>query len=91
MGIDALVYLSVLLGAALLAQAFTLLPPLVAYAILGGWAAYVVAAILVLKKVGLAYPLVLILAVLTLLVTLLAFRTPMGPSLVGTTVQQYTE
>ncbi len=68
--IDALVYLSVLLGAALLLQAFNQLPPSVAYAVLGGWLVYVVAAVLVLRKVRGAYPLVIGLAMLTLIVSL---------------------
>jgi hypothetical protein len=68
--IDALVYLSVALGAALLVQAFGLLPRAVAYSILGGWLVYIVAALLVFRKVRLAYPLVLVLAVLTLVVSL---------------------
>ncbi len=68
--IDALVYFSVILGAALLAQAFNLLPPPVAYSIVGGWLAYVVAALLVFRKAKVAYPLVMVLAVLTLIVSL---------------------
>lgn len=69
LAIDALVYLSVLLGAALLVQAFNQLPPGVAYAILGGWLVYILAALLVLRKVRFAYPLVMGLAVLTLVVS----------------------
>ena len=70
MAINALVYFSVILGAVLLAQAFNLLPPPVAYSIVVGWLAYIVAALLVFRRVGVAYPLVMVLAVLTLVVSL---------------------
>jgi hypothetical protein len=68
--IDALVYLSVAFGAALLVQAFSLLPAPVAYSIVGGWLVYIVAALLVFRRVRRAYVLVLVLAVLTLVVSL---------------------
>ena len=68
--IDAMVYFSVILGAVLLAQAFNLLPPPVAYSIIVGWLAYIVAALLVFRRVRVAYPLVMVLAVLTLVVSL---------------------
>jgi hypothetical protein len=68
--IDALVYLSVVLGAALLVQAFGSLPPTVAYSIVGGWLVYIAAALLVFRKVRRAYALVLVLALLTLVVSL---------------------
>ena len=68
--IDSLVYLSVALGAALLIQVYGLLPAGVFFSILGGWLAYLIAAVLVWRRYTRVYPAILVLAVLTLLVSL---------------------
>jgi hypothetical protein len=70
MVIDALVYLSVLLGVGLLIQINGVLPSEVFFSILGGWSVYLVAAIFVSRGYTKVYPLVLVLAVLTLAVSL---------------------
>lgn len=68
--IDALVYLSVALGVGLLVQVYGLLPAGVFFTILGGWFAYLIAAILLWRGHTKVYPVILVLAVLTLLVSL---------------------
>lgn len=68
--IAVLVYLSVALGVALLVQVYGLLPSIVFFSILGGWVAYLIAAILVWRRYERVYPVILVLAVLTLLVSL---------------------
>ena len=68
--INVLVYLSVALGVALLVQVYGLLPAGVFFSILGGWFAYLVAAILLWSGYTKVYPVILVLAVLTLLVSL---------------------
>lgn len=68
--IDILVYLSVALGAGLLIQVYGQLPAGVFFSILGGWSAYLIAAILVWRRYNRVYPVILVLAVLTLLVSL---------------------
>lgn len=68
--IDLLVYLSVALGVGLLIQVNGLLPSRVFFSILGGWSAYLIAAIFVWRGYAKAYPVVLVLAVLTLAVSL---------------------
>lgn len=68
--IDALVYLSVVLGVGLLIQVNGVLPQEVFFSIFGGWSAYLIAAIFVSRGYTKAYPAVLVLAVMTLAVSL---------------------
>ncbi len=68
--IDVLVYLSVALGIGLLVQVYGLLPASVFFSIVGGWFAYLIAAILLWRRHAKVYPVILVLAVLTLLVSL---------------------
>jgi hypothetical protein len=68
--IDTLVYASVLLGAIFLPQVYYLLPSFVFYGLLAGWLAYIGAAICVARGIRAAYPLVVVLAILTLAVSL---------------------
>ncbi len=68
--IDVLVYLSVALGVGLLVQVYGLVPTGVFFSILGGWFAYLIAAIFVWRGYAKVYPVILVLAVLTLLVSL---------------------
>lgn len=68
--INVLVYLSVALGVGLLVQVYGVLPAGVFFSILGGWIAYLVAALLVWRKHTKVYPVILLLAVLTLAVSL---------------------
>ncbi len=68
--IDILVYLSIALGAGLLVQVYGLLPAGVFFSILGGWFAYLIAAILLWRRYTKVYPVIIVLAVLTLLVSL---------------------
>jgi hypothetical protein len=68
--VDLLIYLSVALGVALLPQLYGLVPMWLFFSVLVGWLAYVVVAILAAKGLGIAYPLALMLAILTLAVSL---------------------
>jgi len=68
--IEVLVYASVVLGAGFLAQVYNLLPSFVFYSLTVGWIAYIGAAICVARRMRVAHPLVLVLAVLTLAVSL---------------------
>jgi hypothetical protein len=65
-----LVYLSVILGALLLPQTYTLLPQITFSSILIGWIVYLIAAVLVTKEYKHSYTIVFVLAVLTLIVSL---------------------
>jgi len=68
--VDALIYASVLLGVALLVQLYALVPTWLFYSVLTGWVAYVVDAVAVATRHKIAYPIALILAGLTLFVSL---------------------
>jgi hypothetical protein len=68
--VDALIYASVLLGVALLLQLYVLIPMWLFYSVLTGWLAYVVDAVAVATHHKIAYPIALILAALTLFVSL---------------------
>ena len=63
-------YFSVVLGVVLLVQIYGLLPSSVFYSILGGWLAYLVTAVVIAKGRRIGYPVVVVLAVLTLAVSL---------------------
>jgi hypothetical protein len=68
--VDVLIYASVLLGVALLLQLYVLVPTWLFYSVLTGWVAYLVDAVGVATRHKIAYPIALILAVLTLFVSL---------------------
>lgn len=68
--IDAMIYLSVILGAILLPQIYGLLPWPVFYSILAGWIVYLLVAFAVAKGYRYAYHIALLLAILTLIVSL---------------------
>src|SRR5438094_7122990 len=65
-----LIYASIFLGAVLLIQLFALVPFWLFYSVLAGWIAYVIVALAVAKGLKMAYPLSLVLAILTLAVSL---------------------
>jgi hypothetical protein len=65
-----LIYASIFLGAALLVQLYSLVPLWLLYSVFGGWGAYLIVAVAVAKGLKMAYPLSLVLAVLTLAVSL---------------------
>ena len=68
--VDTLIYLSVVLGVFLLPNLFGAVPTWLFFSVMGGWLAYLVVAILVAMGRFLAYPAALVLAVLTLAVSL---------------------
>jgi len=65
-----LIYASIFLGAALLVQLYSLVPLWLFYSVLAGWVAYLITAVGVAKGLKMAYPLSLVLAILTLGVSL---------------------
>ena len=65
-----LIYASIILGIALLAQLYSIVPSWLFYPVVAGWIAYFVVGIAVTLRVGAAYPVSLVLAVLTLAVSL---------------------
>jgi len=65
-----LIYASIFLGAVLLIQLFALVPFWLFYSVLAGWIAYVIVALAVAKGLKMAYPFSLVLAILTLAVSL---------------------
>src|SRR5438128_12615664 len=65
-----LIYASILLGAVLLMQLFALVPVWLFYSVLAGWIAYLIVALAAAKGLKTAYPLSLVLAILTLAVSL---------------------
>src|SRR2546422_11389339 len=67
---DSLIYASIFLGAALLIQLFAIIPVWLFYSVLAGWIAYLITAVGVAKGLKMAYPLSLVLAILTLGVSL---------------------
>jgi len=67
---DLLIYASIFLGAALLIQLFAIVPVWLFYSVLTGWIAYLIVALAVAKGLKMAYPLSLVLAILTLAVSL---------------------
>jgi len=70
-GVNLLIYASVLLGVALLAQLYALMvPSWLFYSILAGWGLYLVAAIGVATSRERAYPAALVLSIATLTVSL---------------------
>jgi len=65
-----LVYISIILGVALIVQLYSLVPSWLFYSVLAGWMAYLVVGIAVALRKNVAYPMSLVLAVLTLAVSL---------------------
>jgi len=65
-----LVYISIILGVALVVQLYSLVPSWLFYSVLAGWIAYLVVGIAVALRKDVAYPMSLVLAVLTLAVSL---------------------
>ena len=68
--INVLIYLSVIFGLILLVQLYNLVPNWLFYSVLTGWVVYFVVAIFAATGHKQAYPLALVLAILTLLVSL---------------------
>lgn len=68
--VDLLIYLSVAFGVVLLFQLYQLVPAWLFYSVLVGWVAYLGVAVLTVKGRPVAYPLAMVLAVLTLIVSL---------------------
>jgi len=67
---DLLIYASIFLGAALLIQLFAIVPVWLFYSVLAGWIAYLIVAVAIARGLKMAYPLSLVLAILTLVVSL---------------------
>ena len=65
-----LIYSSILLGAILLVELYAVVPVWVFYSVLAGWVAYLFIAVSIAKDLKIAYPLSLVLAILTLAVSL---------------------
>jgi hypothetical protein len=68
--VDFLIYISVALGILLLLQLYSLVPSWLFYSVLTGWVGYLAVALAIATHHDAAYPVALILAVLTLLVSL---------------------
>jgi hypothetical protein len=68
--INVLIYLSVIFGLILLVQLYNLVPGWLFYSVLAGWVVYFVVAIFAATGHKLAYPLALVLAIVTLFVSL---------------------
>ncbi|OLB72711.1 hypothetical protein AUI06_00500 [archaeon 13_2_20CM_2_52_21] len=67
---DLLIYASIFLGAALLIQLFAIVPVWLFSSVLAGWIAYLIVAMAIAKGLKVAYPLSVVLAILTLAVSL---------------------
>ena len=65
-----LIYASILLGATLLVELYAVVPVWLFYSILAGWVAYLITAVAIAKDLKIAYPSSLVLAILTLAVSL---------------------
>ncbi len=65
-----LVYISLILGVALIVQLYSLVPSWLFYSVLAGWIAYLVVGLAVALHKNIAYPVSLVLAVLTLAISL---------------------
>jgi len=65
-----LIYASIILGVALVAQLYSLVPSWLFYSVLAGWIAYLTVGLAVAMHKRVAYPMSLVLAVLTLAVSL---------------------
>jgi len=67
---DLFIYASIFLGAAILVQLYSIVPVWLFYSVLAGWIAYLIVAVAIAKGLKMAYPLSLVLAILTLAVSL---------------------
>jgi hypothetical protein len=67
---DLFIYVSIILGLVLLVQLYSIVPTWLFYSVLAGWIAYLITAIAIAKGLKIAYPASLVLAVLTLAVSL---------------------
>jgi len=67
---DLFIYASIFLGVALLVQLYAIVPLWLFYSVLAGWIAYLITAVGVAKGLKIAYPFSLVLAILTLAVSL---------------------
>ena len=67
---DLFIYASIFLGVALLVQLYSIVPLWLFYSVLAGWIAYLIVGVAVAKGLRMAYPLSLVLAILTLAVSL---------------------
>jgi hypothetical protein len=67
---DWLIYASIILGVALIIQLDSIVPSWLFYSVLAGWIAYLVVGMAVALRKNVAYPASLVLAALTLLVSL---------------------
>ena len=65
-----LIYASISLGVLLLVQLYSVVPSWLFYSVLAGWIAYLVTGVAIARGLKTAYPISLILAVLTLIVSL---------------------
>jgi hypothetical protein len=65
-----LIYASILLGATLLVELYAVVPVWLFYSVLAGWVAYLITAVAIAKDLKIAYPSSLVLAILTLAVSL---------------------
>src|SRR5260370_31864866 len=65
-----LIYASIILGTPLLVELYAVVPVWLFYSVLAGWVAYLITAVAIAKDLKIAYPLSLVLAVLTLAVSL---------------------
>jgi hypothetical protein len=63
------IYASIILGVVLLAQLYSIVPPWLFYSVLAGWIAYLITAMAVARGLKIASPVSLVLAVLTLAVS----------------------
>jgi len=64
------VYASILLGAILLVELYAVVPIWLLYSVLAGWISYLITAGAIAKNLKIAYPLSLVLAILTLAISL---------------------
>ena len=65
-----LIYASIIIGVALIVQLYSLVPSWLFYSVLAGWIAYLITGLAAALHKSAAYPLSLVLAVLTLAVSL---------------------
>lgn len=67
---NSLIYASIVLGVALLVQLYSIVPQWLFLALLAGWISYLIVGVAVTMRIKAAYPVSLVLAALTLLVSL---------------------
>jgi hypothetical protein len=67
---DLFIYASIILGVVLLVQLYSIVPLWLFYSVLSGWIAYLITAMAVARGLKIAYPVSLVLAGLTLAVSL---------------------